>query len=158
MFLFLTEDIECVPLPLGRENPVEIYLNGGKQFRYGLGFTAEATTPNSSIVDEHFNNKGRTLIQRFLQTSGTTGQLVFSPEFSKEQRMALNKLCQVSKLKTKSYNGENGRYLVIKHCLTSTQKIAAVLENGGETHSLRVLPPGTYTIEMEGDNVVCKIL
>ena len=103
--------------------------------------------------------KGRTLIQRFLETSGKTEQLVFSPDFSKEQRAALHKLCGRQKLKTKSYDGENGeRYLVIQRTLTITQRIAAVLENGGETDSLRVLPPGTYTIEMEGDNVVYRVL
>merc|ERR1719154_249786 len=141
-----------------------MYLNGGKQYRYGLGFTTEAKTATtmSTSVDKRFSNKGRTLIHRFLETSGMIEQLVFSPEFSKEQRFALQKMgkmCGRQKLKTKCYNGENGeRYLVIWRTVPIAQKIAAVLENGGETDSLRVLAPGTYDIEMEGDNVVYRVL
>ena len=74
--------------------------------------------------------------------SSDQNDLVFSPDFSKEERATIHKICQQFSLKTRSYGVGDERYLVASRRRTPNQLFNHILESGGETSKYILKPPG----------------
>lgn len=86
------------------------------------------------------NNKLRTYA-----ASHSDYDLVFSNDFSKEERAKLHTIAQKLCLKTRSYGSGNKRHLVVSKRLPEQQNIIRTLLNcGGENERYRLIPPSSF--------------
>ncbi|KAM3956145.1 LOW QUALITY PROTEIN: uncharacterized protein ACR2FA_009935 [Aphomia sociella] len=80
------------------------------------------------------------LMQRYLASDTLDLDLVFSSEFSKEERAQLHQIAQRAGLSSKSY-GDKERFLVVKKKLDPFSLARAVIEKGGNTPKYQVFIP-----------------
>ncbi|KAJ2938341.1 hypothetical protein O0L34_g13263 [Tuta absoluta] len=83
------------------------------------------------------------LMQRYIASDTLDLDLVFSNEFSKEERAALHQVAQRAGLASKSYGGDAERFLVVKKKLDPFSLVRAVIEKGGNTPKYQVFIPAT---------------
>ncbi len=102
--------------------------------REGLGLQAEKGITSS------FLPRIRAQIQEYTR-SNKQQDLVFSPEFSKEERAMIHKECQKLGLKTKSHGKADQRYLVAGRKRNASELFDHVMRSGGETSKYTLIPP-----------------
>ncbi|KAI5638104.1 XRN-Two binding domain, XTBD domain-containing protein [Phthorimaea operculella] len=83
------------------------------------------------------------LMQRYIASDTLDLDLVFSNEFSKDERAALHQVAQRAGLASKSYGGDADRFLVVKKKLDPFSLVRAVIEKGGNTPKYQVFIPAT---------------
>ncbi|XP_050669238.1 uncharacterized protein LOC126968325 [Leptidea sinapis] len=86
---------------------------------------------------------GTQLMQRFLRSSLLDVDLVFSNEFSKEERAVLHLCAKKAGLASKSYGGDADRFLVVKKKLDPFSLVRAVVDKGGNTAKYQVFIPAS---------------
>uniref|UniRef100_A0A1E1WJ10 NF-kappa-B-repressing factor n=1 Tax=Pectinophora gossypiella TaxID=13191 RepID=A0A1E1WJ10_PECGO len=111
---------------------------------------AEPIKPNLQMVNRaglgsnadirHLRRAAQALMQRYVASSSLDVDLVFSSEFSKEERSQLHQLAQRAGLASRSY-GDKDRFLVVKKKLDPFSLVRAVVEQGGSTPKYEVFIP-----------------
>ncbi|OWR51562.1 NF-kappa-B-repressing factor [Danaus plexippus plexippus] len=114
----------------GIQEPIQPHLQTGK--RSGLG-----STPGM----HHIRAAGTKLMKRLQASDDFDVELVFTNEFSKEERAALHKCAQNHGLVSKSYNSNSQRFLVVKKKLDPFSLVKAAIEKGGDTPKYKVFIP-----------------
>ena len=102
--------------------------------REGLGLKSEQG------VSKNFYPAMQTVVKNYAQSSDQN-DLVFSPDFTKDERASIHKICQQMNLKTRSYGVGGERYLVASRRRTPNQLFNHILESGGETSKYVLKPP-----------------
>ncbi len=110
--------------------------------REGLGLQAEQG------MSRDFLPAVRTVILNYAK-SDQQSDLVFSPEFSKDERALLHKECQKLGLKTRSTGTGDDRYLIASRRRSPEQLFSHIMQQGGETSKYRLIGPGEYHEEEE---------
>ncbi|XP_073965086.1 uncharacterized protein [Choristoneura fumiferana] len=100
--------------------------------RQGLG---------SSAGVQGLRRAASALMRRYLSSDALDVDLVFSRDFSKEERAALHQLAQKMGLASRSYGANEDRFLVVKKKLDPFSLTRAVLEKGGNTPKYQVYIP-----------------
>ena len=103
--------------------------------REGLGLKSEQG------ISRNFLSSIRTVAQEYASSS-KQNDLVFSPDFSKDERASIHKICQQFGLKTRSHGTGTERYLVASRRRTPHQLFNHIMESGGETSKYVLVPPG----------------
>lgn len=104
--------------------------------REGLGLSA------NKGISKDFPLKISNIIQEYMH-SDKQEDLVFSPTFTKEERVIIHQQSRRYQLKNKSYGHDEDRFLVLSRKRTPLELIAHVLANGGETTKYILKPPGS---------------
>ena len=105
--------------------------------REGLGLRSEQG------FSKDFYPAMKSLVLKYTKSSDQN-DLVFYPDFSKEERATIHRICQQFSLKTRSYGVGDERYLVASRRRTPNQLFNHILENGGETSKYVLKPPTEY--------------
>lgn len=115
---------------IGREEPVAVSL---KQMvrREGLGHES----------DTNFRSNIRQVIEDYAK-SETQQDIVFSSEFTKEERAYIHSLSLRYGLKSSSSGKGDNRYLTLRRKRTSNQLFDHLVREGGSTHKYDLIPPG----------------
>lgn len=118
----------------GIEEPVSIkeHVN-----RAGLGL---ARPKSGGSDDRQFRDKVQRLIQDYAN-GDSQYDLVFSPEFSTEERKTMHTIATRFKLKTKSYGKNDNRHLVISKKKDMWQMLEQLLRSGGSTERYDLIKP-----------------
>ncbi|XP_052743126.1 uncharacterized protein LOC112050026 [Bicyclus anynana] len=101
--------------------------------RAGLG-------SNTSDIRQ-LRRAGFELMRRFVAADTVDVDLVFSADFSKEERAVMHQCAQRSGLASRSYGADADRFLVVKKKLDPFSLVHAVLEKGGNTSKYQVFLP-----------------
>ncbi|XP_026756078.2 uncharacterized protein LOC113515964 [Galleria mellonella] len=112
---------------------------------------AEPIKPNLQMVNRaglgsigtdirQLRRAAQDLMQRYRDSDTLDVDLVFSSEFSKEERAQLHQLAQRAGLTSRSY-GDKDRFLVVKKKLDPFSLARAVIEKGGNTPKYQVFIP-----------------
>ncbi|XP_045782803.1 uncharacterized protein LOC123879230 isoform X2 [Maniola jurtina] len=101
--------------------------------RAGLG-------SNSTDINQ-LRRAGHELMRRYIQTDTFDLDLVFSADFSKEERALLHQCAQRAGLASRSYGADADRFLVVKKKLDPFSLVRAVIEKGGNTPKYQVILP-----------------
>lgn len=91
---------------------------------------------------KQFRRAAQGLMRRFLDSGSFDLDLVFSSDFTKEERAALHQCAKSAGLASKSY-GDVDRFLVVKKKMEPFSLFRAVLENGGNTSKYQIIIPAT---------------
>ena len=102
--------------------------------REGLGLQAEKG------IQKDFVSTMRTTVLNYAR-SDSQKDLVFSPEFSKDERALIHKEAQKLGLKTHSHGSGENRFLVVSRKRTPNQLYRHLVECGGETEKYKLIPP-----------------
>ncbi|KAL3872162.1 hypothetical protein ACJMK2_040109 [Sinanodonta woodiana] len=115
--------------------------------RQGLGLMSAQGTPND------FYNKVNTFVSEYLQ-SDNQSEVVFSPEFTKEERAVIHQVCTKFHLKASSRGSGEDRYLTMGRKRNAVQLLDYVMSKGGSTHKYEVIPPSNLSLsgELDTDN------
>lgn len=109
--------------------------------REGLGLKAEQG------ITQDFRVKIKKILNDYAR-SNDEKELVFSSQFSKDERSIIHKEGQALRLKTKSFNQQIGtkkeRYLVISRKRGRFQLVQYLQSQGGESEQYLLIPPGTH--------------
>ena len=103
--------------------------------REGLGLKSEQG------FSKNFFPAMKSVVLNYAKSSDQN-DLVFSPDFTKDERASIHKICQQMNLKTRSYGVGDERYLVASRRRTPNQLFNHILESGGETSKYVLKPPG----------------
>ncbi|XP_055896902.1 uncharacterized protein LOC129928137 isoform X3 [Biomphalaria glabrata] len=103
--------------------------------RQGFGLDA------GNGVTGEFRKRVREVIQNYAASSDQE-DLMFSNEFSSEQRKVIHDISRKFKLQSKSRGKGQERYLCIHRKRTSDQLISHIMSCGGETAKYKLVPPG----------------
>ncbi|KAF6205939.1 hypothetical protein GE061_020115 [Apolygus lucorum] len=112
----------------GIEEPI---VGSGTIKREGLG---------GSIKGGDFNRKVHALLQEYAM-GDSKDDLVFSTDFSKEERKAIHEASRKYNLKSRSYGNDNNRQLVIFKKARPLEIVEDLLLCGCETPKYKLLPP-----------------
>uniref|UniRef100_A0A0A9YLJ3 NF-kappa-B-repressing factor n=1 Tax=Lygus hesperus TaxID=30085 RepID=A0A0A9YLJ3_LYGHE len=112
----------------GIEEPI---VGSGTIKREGLG---------GSIKEGDFNRRVHALLQEYAM-GDSKDDLVFSTDFSKEERKAIHEASRKYNLKSRSYGNENNRQLVIFKKARPLEIVEDLLMCGCETPKYKLLPP-----------------
>ena len=82
----------------------------------------------------------RKTIENYIQ-SDDQKDLVFSPEFSKEERALMHEVAEEFNLKSKSYGSGENRFLVLSRYRSRNQLYQHIAKCGGETFRYKLIPP-----------------
>ncbi|XP_063835812.1 NF-kappa-B-repressing factor-like isoform X2 [Ostrinia nubilalis] len=80
-------------------------------------------------------------MRRYLASDTLDLDLVFSSEFSKDERATLHQAAQRAGLQSRSYGADKDRFLVVKKKLDPFSLARAVIEKGGVTPKYKVFIP-----------------
>ncbi|XP_054273568.1 NF-kappa-B-repressing factor-like isoform X3 [Macrosteles quadrilineatus] len=113
----------------------------------GIKTPIQATNTMRRAGFGHMNNtefrkKFKVVLMDYME-SDTGNDLVFAPDFSKEERKILHELAQRLKLKTKSHGENEQRQLVVFKILTPPEIVEMLLRCGGENDKYLLVPPHT---------------
>ncbi|XP_047541476.1 uncharacterized protein LOC125074242 [Vanessa atalanta] len=114
----------------GIEEPIKPHLQMVN--RAGLG---------CNVNIQQLRRAGQQLMTRFIASDAIDVDLVFSNEFSKEERAVLHHTAQRIGLASKSYGGDAERFLVVKKKLDPFSIVRAVIAKGGNTPKYQVFLP-----------------
>ena len=133
----------------GRAEPIEPGRLSGKQ---GIGYKGKATATDK-VCNTEFKTKIHVLIKSFLRDVergiAMSDELVFSPEFSKEQRACIHSIAGRYKLKSASTGKGDKRYLVLSLKHHFSHKLISMLEKeGSENDNFKFYMPGTYDVNI----------
>ncbi|XP_053621107.1 uncharacterized protein LOC128681335 [Plodia interpunctella] len=112
---------------------------------------AEPIKPNLQMVNraglgsmasdiKQLRRAGQNLMQRYLASDTLDLDLVFSSEFTKDERATLHQIAQRAGLASRSY-GDKDRFLVVKKKLDPFSLARAVIDKGGCTPKYQVFIP-----------------
>ncbi|XP_060808663.1 uncharacterized protein LOC106141341 [Amyelois transitella] len=112
---------------------------------------AEPIKPNLQMVNRaglgslgsdirQLRKAGQDLMQRYLASDTLDLDLVFSSDFTKDERATLHQIAQRAGLASKSY-GDKDRFLVVKKKLDPFSLARAVIDKGGCTPKYQVFIP-----------------
>ncbi|XP_014242536.1 NF-kappa-B-repressing factor [Cimex lectularius] len=87
-----------------------------------------------------FRGKVKNIIRNFAY-SNTKEDLVFSPDFSKDERKSIHNLVQEFNLKSRSFGKEDNRHIVIFKKIKPLEIVEDLLVCGGETDKYKLIPP-----------------
>ncbi|CAB3241804.1 unnamed protein product [Arctia plantaginis] len=113
---------------------------------------AEPIKPNLQLVNRaglgstssdirQLRKAAYTLMERYIASDTLDLDLVFSSEFSKEERALLHQCAQRVGLSSRSYGTDKERFLVVKKKLDPFSLARAVIEKGGTTPKYQVFIP-----------------
>lgn len=86
------------------------------------------------------------LMERYIASDTLDLDLVFSSDFSKEERALMHQCAQRVGLASKSYGSDQDRFLVVKKKLDPFSLVRAVIEKGGVTPKYQVFIPATLAV------------
>ncbi|XP_063391720.1 uncharacterized protein LOC134677201 [Cydia fagiglandana] len=115
----------------GIEEPIKPHLQMVN--RQGLGSTCSDA--------QSLRRAAFTLMRRYLASDCLDVDLIFSKDFSKEERASLHQVAQKVGLASRSYGAGEERFLVVKKKLDPFSLARAVLEKGGNTPKYQVFIP-----------------
>ncbi|XP_013413387.1 NF-kappa-B-repressing factor [Lingula anatina] len=115
----------------GRADPVTLstVIN-----REGLGMAADKG------ITKDFCTKVREIINKYVK-SDNQNDLVFSPEFTKEERAIIHKESQKLGLKSHSHGQGEVRYLILSRKRSAKQLFTHIFQSGGVTSKYELVPP-----------------
>ncbi|RVE53619.1 hypothetical protein evm_001760 [Chilo suppressalis] len=87
-----------------------------------------------------FRRAATELMSRYIASDTLDVDLVFSGEFSKEERALLHQCAQKARLASRSY-GDKDRFLVVKKKLNPFSLVRAIVDKGGVTPKYQVFLP-----------------
>ncbi|KAG8223499.1 hypothetical protein J437_LFUL004967 [Ladona fulva] len=113
--------------------------------RAGLGLSPQDSKPN-----HQFRTKIWKMLKEYaLDPSRTCNKsLVFSADFSKEERAEIHQIAQKFKLKSKSYF-KHDRQLVVSHKFSLQEILAELQRSGGSNDKYELLPPSAEVIQID---------
>ena len=82
----------------------------------------------------------RKTLRNYIQ-SDDQKDLVFSPEFSKEERALMHRVAEKFNLESKSYGSGEDRFLVLSRYRSRSQLYQHIVNCGGETFRYKLIPP-----------------
>ena len=104
--------------------------------RSGLGLQAEQG------IAKDFLPRVKAIIMDYAK-SRKFGDLIFTSEFSKEERALIHKESQKLGLKSHSHGKGEDRYLILSRKMSAREIFDYVQQNGGETPKYSLVPPGS---------------
>lgn len=117
----------------GIEEPVKAVEK--HKFGQGLGYTKKGNEEVS------FTARAEQIIQDYAK-SKSSSDLIFSTEFSKEERKEIHRIAAKYNLKNNSKGGKgDGRHIIISRRYTAQQLLNCLRKAGGRTHKYELLPP-----------------
>ncbi|KAL0859094.1 hypothetical protein ABMA27_010937 [Loxostege sticticalis] len=113
---------------------------------------AEPIKPNMQLVNRaglgssgsdirQLRRSAQELMRRYIASDTLDLDLVFSAEFSKDERALLHQVAQRAGLNSRSYGADKDRFLVVKKKLNPFSLALAVIEKGGITPKYQVFIP-----------------
>lgn len=123
----------------GIVDPVVLKETCGRQ---GLGFSRRSLgfSECSAQVNKNFKAKVDQVLLEFSHTV-VLEDLVFSPEFTNEERKYIHSVALKHRLRSKSVNGPSGRFLTVGHKISARELVDRILASG-RTEKYEVLMPG----------------
>ncbi|KAK3593713.1 hypothetical protein CHS0354_013610 [Potamilus streckersoni] len=107
--------------------------------RQGLGLMSSQGTPKD------FYNKMNRFASDYIQ-SDNQSDIVFSPEFTKEERAVIHQVCKKFNLKATSRGTGEDRYLTMGRKRNALQLLDYVMSKGGSTQKYEVIPPSGLSL------------
>ncbi|XP_069696421.1 CDKN2A-interacting protein isoform X2 [Periplaneta americana] len=130
----------------GISEPVSIQQQRVNRAGLGLG-----GSKSGGLNQRQFREKVQQLMRDFAN-SDSQYDLVFSSEFSNDERKTMHQIATHMKLKTKSYGKKDDRHLVVFKKRDMWETVEELFREGGSTERYDLIPPAGRTNESDPTN------